>query len=237
MIDTKVIFVEGIMGSGKSTIAKFLSDQISQEGLKARFVPESELPHPTRVMWDLANPHKPWMDVTTEDFIARIFQKWEKFIAETESVEHITIFDGQFFHGDMTSLLLMDADRPDIIQYVKRFALMGSRIDPVLVYFYQEDFADCLKRLFADRGKKWLDYQIDWKVKSPYCRNRNLSGEEGLLELYKAYRSITDELFSDVQWKKLSVENSDQNWSEYRKRILDFLDLPPPKDEKTKIQN
>lgn len=230
MIETEVIFVEGIMGSGKSTIAKFLADQITWNGFKSRFVPESELPHPTRVMWDLPNPHKPWIDITPGDFVARIFQKWEKFISETEDAEHTTVFDGQLFHGDMTSLLLMDAGRSEIIRYVSEFARLGCEINPVLIYFYQKDSADYLRKLFAARGKKWLDYQIGWKVKSPYCQNRNLAGEEGLLELYNEYRSITDELFSGVQWKKLSIENSEQDWSQYRKQILDFLKLEGTSD-------
>ena len=40
MRDIHFIFVEGIMGAGKSTTAAFLTDQLRRNGIAARFVPE-----------------------------------------------------------------------------------------------------------------------------------------------------------------------------------------------------
>ena len=72
----------------------------------------------------------------------------------------------------------------------------------------QEDVEAFLNELFCSRGEKWVDHQIEWKVEGPYCRFRSLSGRAGLVELYRAYRSITDALFEVVEWARLGIENS-----------------------------
>ena len=225
MIDTRAVFVEGIMGSGKSTIATFIAGELERHNVNSRCVLESELPHPTRVMWELPNPHKPWLDTHSSEFCQRILKKWEGFVSKAKQLDLVSVFDGQFFHGDVTSLLMMDTDRQTIIDHVHRFAQIGSVIRPVLVYFFQRDLVGWMDRIFRARGDKWVDYQIEWKVESPFCKNRGLVGREGLLALYKEYRSITDELADSVAIETLSIDNTDQNWADYQDRILRFLQL------------
>ena len=45
---SRLIFVEGIMGSGKSTTARWLARLFRRTGIPARPVPEAR-PHPTNV--------------------------------------------------------------------------------------------------------------------------------------------------------------------------------------------
>jgi thymidylate kinase len=60
MRNTRFIFVEGIMGSGKSTMAWFLTEQLQRHGIAARFLLEGptaddeewrrrKRPHPYRI--------------------------------------------------------------------------------------------------------------------------------------------------------------------------------------------
>ena len=46
MINTKIIFVDGITGSGKSTITHFIARQLEQNGIKARWFHEEEEGNP-----------------------------------------------------------------------------------------------------------------------------------------------------------------------------------------------
>lgn len=223
MSDSKAIFVEGIMGSGKSTIAQFIAEELGKRLVNARCVLESELPHPTRVMWDLPHPHKPWLDTDIPSFLEMTLKKWEAFVSEARQSDLVTVFDGQFLHGDVTSLLMMDADKKTIVDHVHRFAQMGAGINPALIYFYQSDLLGSMEELLRARGERWENYQIEWKVESPFCRNRGLEGRDGLLELYREYRSISDELVGALEIEKLSIESTDQNWTDYRARIIRFL--------------
>ena len=67
----------------------------------------------------------------------------------------------------------------------------------------------------AQRGETWVDYQVDWKLQSPYARRRGLVGLDGLIALYRDYRALTDRLFADLEIPKISIETSRQEWAVY----------------------
>ena len=60
-----------------------------------------------------------------------------------------------------------------------------------------------------------MDYQINWKLESPYAKRRGLTGLDGLIALYCDYRALTDRLFADLDIPKISIENSRQAWASY----------------------
>src|SRR5688500_10361321 len=68
MRPTKAIFVEGIIGSGKSTTAHFLTDYLNQQQIAARFMPEGGRDHPLRVAGSLPHPFQIWRDLTLDQF-------------------------------------------------------------------------------------------------------------------------------------------------------------------------
>ena len=72
MLHTRFIFVEGIMGSGKTTTACFLTEHLRQHGIAARFMlegPTLDAPeHPLRVATELPHPNGVWLDVTVDEF-------------------------------------------------------------------------------------------------------------------------------------------------------------------------
>lgn len=94
MRNTRFIFVEGIMGSGKTTTAWFLTEQIQRIGIAARFMlegPTMEEPeHPLRVATEFPHPNKVWQDVTVDQFIERSLQKWRAFVQESQQSTAIT---------------------------------------------------------------------------------------------------------------------------------------------------
>ena len=88
------------MGSGKSTLVRFLSRQLQRNRYPARFVLENTHPHPTNVMRALPDWQKPWLDMTSHKLIAASFQKWDMYVRQTSQEKIIRVFDGQLFHGD-----------------------------------------------------------------------------------------------------------------------------------------
>ena len=80
--------------------------------------------------------------------------------------------------------------------------------------------------MVAERGPNWQRYQVAWKLASPYAERRGLSGLDGLIELYRAYREITDDLVNSLGIEALTLETSSGDWPHYRRMILDFVGLP-----------
>jgi Fe-S cluster assembly ATPase SufC len=140
MRDTRLVFVEGIMGSGKSTTARFLTEHLQYNQIAARFVLEGptveEPDHPLRVATDFPHPNRIWLDVTIEHYIERSLLKWHNFVQEARRSPVTTICDGLLFHGNMTDLMLMNAKPHVLHRYVGQVIECIQYLHPVLIYFY-----------------------------------------------------------------------------------------------------
>ena len=228
MRNTRFVFVEGIMGSGKSTTAEFLTEQIRQHGMAARFLAEGpsieEPEHPLRIATEYPHPNGIWLDLTVEEFIERSLRKWHNFVQDAQQNTTVTVCDGLLFHGNMTDVLLMNAEPPVLYRYVAQVVECLHSLNPVVIYFYHKDIAQAIRAICDERGSAWEAYQVNWKVASPYGVQRSLQGFGGLVQLYQDYRAICDDIFAQLTLPKLVVCN-EGIWKTYYHDILTFLQL------------
>ena len=222
---SRLIIVEGIMGSGKSTTARWLARLSRRAGLPARPVPEAR-PHPTNVFRSLPHWKQPWLDLTAEELIARSYARWQALVRKADSEPYISVFDGQLFHGDFTCLFLMECPSPVLQEYVHTVLQLAQRLQPIIIYLYQADVAQALDRIGAQRGQRWVESQVAWKVASPYGRKHGLAGVDGWKQLYRDYRELTDTCLQTLTVPTLAIETSAGDWSSYQTRICKFLNLP-----------
>jgi thymidylate kinase len=159
MRNTSLIFVEGIIGAGKSTTAWFLTQHLQRHGIAARFLlegPTAEEPeHPLRVATELPHPNGVWLDVTVQQYIERSLQKWHSFVQEALPSAGVTICDGLLFHGNMTDLLLMNAEPEVLLRYVTQVIESIQSLNPAIIYFYHADVAQALRVVCDARGSEW----------------------------------------------------------------------------------
>ena len=159
MRDTKLIVVEGIMGAGKSTTAGFITDQLRRHQYAARFLPEgptdTEPDHPLRIATALPHPHAPWRDVTVAEFRELSLGKWARFVRAAQQSVTITVCDGLLFHGNMTDLLLMNAEPPVLHDYVRQVIEVTHSLKPVVIYFYHADVSRALRAVSDALGSEW----------------------------------------------------------------------------------
>jgi hypothetical protein len=213
------------MGSGKSTTARWLARLFRRAGIPARPVPEAR-PHPTNVFRTLPHWKQPWLDLTAEELMRRSYANWQSFVAQALSNSQLFVFDGQLFHGDFTCLFLMNSPSSLLNEYVHSVLQLAEALQPMLIYFYQNDVSRALDLIAAKRGPGWVDYQVSWKVSSPYGQQRGLAGMDGWKQLYQDYRQITDKCFQTLAIPTLAIETSASEWSRYQTRIRTYFDLP-----------
>ena len=53
-----------------------------------------------------------------------------------------------------------------------------------------------------------------------------MAGLDGLIELYRDYRQLTDRLYTDLDIPKISIENSGKEWAKYEETIDSILMHP-----------
>ncbi|MGA1199351.1 MAG: AAA family ATPase, partial [Candidatus Latescibacterota bacterium] len=174
----KLIFVKGIMGSGKSTTAKFVAEELERSGTPVRLVGENAKPHPVQ----MADPEEfesidAWMTERLgklEVLVDSILESGEKFV-----------LDGQLFHESVDSLFCFDVAERDIVDFMTRTMAVLEKVKPALIYFYQADVRASLRRTCDARSEWWTNWQIDWKVHNrPYGQARGLKDFDGYVQLY-----------------------------------------------------
>src|SRR5688572_1990303 len=200
------------MGSGKSTTIRFIAESLKEANRQALPIPEDTIPHPTCAFAELAHLYQPWLEATPAELAGKSLSKWRSFVDSALGSDTVAILDGQFFHGDLTNLFLMEAGWLTIAEYSRGVEEIIHELTPLLIYFYQKDVERAVRDVAARRGDAWVKYQVDWKLHAPYSRRRGLAGLEGLIALYEEYRELTDELCARLDLARLAIENSEQDW-------------------------
>jgi hypothetical protein len=206
----KLVILEGIMGSGKTTNTLQLADRLNASGRSAIGITEGTNPHPIRFDWDL-----PWGEMPAAHLAKSAIARWRAYVHHALPSEPISIVDGQLFHGNLTSLFLLEADIGLIRNYIRDISTAIVPLHPLLIYFHQIDIDQTIRSIAAERGSAWVQYQVEWKLESPYATRRGLKGLDGLIALYREYRALTDELYKDLTFPKISVENTQKEWKQY----------------------
>jgi hypothetical protein len=210
----RLVILEGIMGSGKSTTTRKLAHKLQARGIPAVGITEGVSPHPIRFDWE-----EPWSEMPPARLSALQLAKWRAFVAQALTQDRICVVDGQLFHGSLTALLLLEADAELMAGYCRDIAAAAQPMRPLLVYFRQDDIDRAIRVVSAERGEAWVDYQVNWKLSSPYAQRRGLTGIDGLIALYRHYRALTDELFAKLAIAKISIDTSQREWALYEDRI------------------
>jgi hypothetical protein len=230
-----LLIFEGIMGSGKSTTSTWLSRRLREAGYKTRLISEGTKPHPTTLLLTLQNWMQPWTEIGAAEYSARWLERWQGFVGGRDA-KTLYVYDGQVFHGDMTSLLMMDAPQDMITATFAELCRIIAPMQPLMIYLYQNDVRAALEHTVDIRSKHFERRQVAWKVNSPYCQRRGYSGVEGWFALYEDYRAMTDRLVQRAPFPVLSIENSAHDYAAYEAQIKAFvtaqgLDIPPNKDK------
>jgi len=215
-LNSQVIFVDGISGSGKTSTCQFIYRQLLLNGHKARFLHEFHIPHPVHE-WQITDPRE-WIDSTLAN--------WRAFVKDTLSSDEIIIMDSTLFQGTMSVLLELDVERDTILNYAVRVPDIIRPLNPSLIYFYQTDYRKALLKIYNEREEKIRIKKDNFIRTIKYGQNRNLYDHEGYMRFVGEFRDISDELFEKYDMLKISIENSAGDWPDYHHRIMKFLSVP-----------
>lgn len=226
----KLVLVEGIPGSGKSTTAQYISRCLEQNDIPCQWFYEENLKHPVYSFDSLES-----MSVLLRDLSAGRFEKviesalaqWKRFARRVQESDRVTVIDSCIFGYLAWSLFPNGADRDQILEYIKSVEETLESCNPVVVYFYQHDIESSLKRIIQRRGNETEQQFISNATECKYGKMNRMHGFAGLVSYWEEYRRITDEAYSCLGFPKITIENSRGEWIRYYKQITDFLGVSP----------
>ncbi|QDT46515.1 hypothetical protein Pan258_05340 [Symmachiella dynata] len=222
MRERRIILVDGMPGTGKSTLAQFIYRQLRSGGQPVKWYHEESATHPVRLFYE-PHRHRSWSNYCDE-----VVSSWQQFVRELVSGNDVFVIDAALLQNHVRSMLIFDCDRDLISDLVLRIEKVITALDPVLIYLTPRDIESNFRDVVESRGQRLMELWTAAHDQYPYTRSASLTGYAGFIKFWKEFDEISDRAFDRIGFKKLRQRIAHSEWKTRYVEALGFLDEPQP---------
>lgn len=170
---TRLIIVEGLPGSGKSTTAAMIAAELEARGKSVVCVDEGATDHPADVG-----------DYDFPDFAAEratILNTWRTF-ADRAEPGTTYVFNCVLLQNPMCETMMrfgMDEDESQ--RYIGEIAAITAPLHPMVIYIDEPNAKAAIDGVLDERGDGWLNAVIDYHTSQGYGKTHGFRGYEGYI--------------------------------------------------------
>lgn len=209
----KLIIVDGIPGSGKSTTGSMLQARLEELRIPSRFIHELEDHHPLRIYDRQFTSFK--IEEEADWFAAKVKQLFHDFAADRVDRDEIAIVDSYVFQDTLAFAYNMGMDRQRLMLLTESIQSSLQVLNPILIYYVQKNVEQHWRWICEIRG-------------TAFAHDRcGLYTDEDFIRAGEFWTSTQECMLSIVeQWEipKVIIPNKDYLWEEYRERISEFVE-------------
>ena len=204
----RLILVEGMIGSGKTTTAGHLAHWLSRRGEDVRAFDEGAADHPIRtrrVDELLAAPAPGDPGVYSAG-------QWRALAERCLRDEQTIILESVFLQNSVMPAFIDGAPMTTVTDICAEIQRQAAPAEPFLVYLRPADVAAAIARVHEARGEPWSSGNLAFVQHSPWARRRNLHGRDAVVRLYQAWEPVASDLFDRYPFPKLMVPDPHHDW-------------------------
>ncbi|MDG2304601.1 MAG: hypothetical protein P8R42_08065 [Candidatus Binatia bacterium] len=202
---SRLLLIEGIVGSGKSSTAKELARRLHKNGRPARWVREEAADHPVTAK----SEDRPEPIVTRIEWWLR---HWTNIAARNDDMD--LVLEGTAFQSTVRMLFAERVPRSRIDEYVDQFIVALRPADARMIYLRRlHPERDLRERVLPLRGEDWTARVARYCESTPIGRGRGWRGADGLVAFWCEYRALCDELVDRMDIPALSIDPTGRAWS------------------------
>lgn len=212
----KLVLVEGIPGSGKSTFARFIANQFERNDYTCNLFFETTYNHP--IIYS-----ESFDDYNI--FIESYLERWKKFLLNQYDSD-VIVMESALFQSPIVHLLHKDVDRSVIKSLIVNVSELFREVDCKLIYFYQDDAATAIQKMIDIRGREnfLLRKHNEYKHEK-YFLNRMEQGPESHVTFFLDYAALAYKIVKEVAIETIIIENSRRNYPLYEMQLINEFDL------------
>jgi len=164
-------------------------------------------------------------NATLEKYADYALEKWEHFAEKAmRDKDTIYILDSSIFQAQIFTFLWDNASYEKLERFVNELCEIVKPLNPSLIYLYRENTEDTIEYIEKDRGTECLAKGWERDKARPYYQDKP-KGTEGFKQFLMDYATSAKLLFDSLDCRKLSVEISKANWTDYENKMLSFLEV------------
>lgn len=205
---TNLIIVEGLPGSGKSTTAMMIAEELKNKEKQVVCIDEGVQNHPA----DYADYDFPDFEIEHE----KILEKWRSF-AEKANKDTIYVFNCIFLQNPMCETMMrFGMEEEDSKRYIAEIAEIIKPLNPIIIYIDQPDVKAAIDNVLNERGNDWLNAVIDYHVSQGYGKQNDLHGYKGYIKCLeeRKIRELNILQGIDIDYYTISQDMSTEEFAE-----------------------
>ncbi len=219
---SRLIVVEGLPGSGKSSFAQAIQLGCQGANRPARWYSELEVDHP------LDYVYRPEQDASVEAHFETCRAAWQRFLARAVSAdgaEQTVIVDAWFLQDPVFGLLLADVEHERIARGMVELWSLLPRTSTTVLYLTRREVAAAVDHLCETRGEHMRNFYVGRNDRSRFAASRTVSGASGLIRFWTEHRDICDAVLQASSLNTVVEDVSEHDWEVVTTRVLAAFDL------------
>lgn len=207
-----LILIEGLPGSGKSTMAEMLCEAAKANGVRSSWYLEQSKDHPVHPVDIKSDKHNKY-------FPERCLKQWARFVSENKNNEHLFIFEGSLFQSTVR-FMLEGKNKELISDYYSECQLILSSVHPKLIYLRPVDVENHIYWTMDNRGEEWTYKVAEYLEKTPYCSERKWQGKNGMISFWSEYAQVCDALIVQTRMPYQAINAGYGNFETQLKNVI-----------------
>lgn len=234
MIDAKLLLVEGPPGSGKSTTAGLLADEIARTGQACQFFFEWSPDHPIPIGDDLHLGQAVSSSIAGE---AERLGYWRQLVQASQVSDRVTVLESRFWQTSVMLMYIAGLEVEGVIASNARVVEALLPLQPALIYFEIDGLHEFLERTIRIKEDEWqragfpgswVGHIDDALQGQPWFTRSGRTGLAGLVAFFEEWAAVAARLYDGLPFTKIKIRNPQQNWPLAMGQMRAFLGLPDP---------
>ncbi len=209
---TKLILIEGLPGSGKSTTAEFISSKLTEMNISHRLYLEDPDSAPIEFLW----PESP-------TFRSDLESQWLKLVESMKHREDLVLLESIYWQWTTWFIILLNYPHDDVIVINSSLHDIITPLAPLLIYFAHTDVESHIQWIYNLRGEEWSNFMIQRDLQLPYHQSRDHKNLDGLITCFRETQSQYDELYKLTRFQTIKIQDPHENWPGTYQKAIEFI--------------
>ncbi len=226
----RLILVEGLPGSGKSTTSSHIAAWLRAAGRSVELLPEKFTGHPLNVGDDLhpsgdETGERFWQRYTPDSFVQESTDRWHRFVSQATTRNTVYVVDSHPYQSGSRILWQLAAPADQVVAYTRGVERLAMSLSPQLIYLAHTSVDERTRATMALRGPKWTAYAVQVITSSPYAKRHGITGLDGALRLLNDYAGLLDSLAATTILPHLVVTDVATTWQQCAPLLREYLGI------------
>ena len=218
----KIIFVDGMSTTGKSTISDKINNYFVENDIKVKWLHEESI---NNINLNLNLPKHEEIELQKLKFeMKNLFDRWKEFYNIIKNDSNTYIIDSNFSKNIHDFMLFSELNKNEIKEYYNTLIDLYEKEKIYFIFLKRDNIKESFESAYKNRGAFWEKHykkHLDEKTRtfSEYDK------EDKIYRYEKIYQDFIESIFKQFNIDKISINTEEEKWNEYINFILNKIGL------------